>query len=77
MTLILLENECLMASWLSEAPGNVTYYTNVGAAWGALIIGRISDLSFENYVRYKIFDPLDISNTEASYRLSTFAMRKT
>ncbi|CAF2878320.1 unnamed protein product [Rotaria sp. Silwood2] len=65
------------ASWLSEAPGNVTYYTNVGAAWGALIIERISDLSFENYVRYKILDPLGISNTEASYRMSTFAMRQT
>ncbi|CAF4594395.1 unnamed protein product [Rotaria sp. Silwood1] len=65
------------ASWLSEPPGNVTYYTNVGAAWGALIIERISNLSFENYVRYKILDPLNISNTEASYRMSTFAMRKT
>ncbi|CAF4156067.1 unnamed protein product, partial [Rotaria sordida] len=77
LTDIILRYLLNKASWLSEAPGNVTYYTNVGAAWGALIIERISDLSFENYVRYKIFDPLGISNTEASYRLSTFAMRKT
>ncbi|CAF3339260.1 unnamed protein product [Rotaria socialis] len=64
-------------SWLSEAPGNVTYYTNVGAAWGALAIERISGLTFENYVRQRILDPLGISTSDASYRLSSFTMRKT
>lgn len=64
------------ASWLSEAPGNITYYTNVNAAWGAVIIEKISGLSFENYVRYKILNPLGIMNSEASYRMSTFDMRR-
>jgi CubicO group peptidase (beta-lactamase class C family) len=65
------------ASWLSEAPGNVTYYTNVGAAWGALIIERISGLSCEQYVWHKTLDQLNIPNTEGSYRMADFALRKT
>ncbi|CAF4030117.1 unnamed protein product [Rotaria magnacalcarata] len=57
-------------------PGNVTYYTNVGAVWGALAIERISGLTFENYVRQGILDPSGISTSDASYRLSSFTMRK-
>ncbi|CAF2064027.1 unnamed protein product [Rotaria magnacalcarata] len=60
----------------SSAPGNVTYYTNVGAVWGALAIERISGLTFENYVRQGILDPSGISTSDASYRLSSFTMRK-
>lgn len=64
-------------SWLPEAPGNITYYTNVSPSWGALIIERISGVSFEQYVRDNILNQLDIPDTEASYRLSSFKMRKT
>ncbi|CAF4584304.1 unnamed protein product, partial [Rotaria socialis] len=47
-------------------PGNVIYYTNVGATWGALAIERISGLTFENYVRQRILDALGISTSDAT-----------
>ncbi|CAF1482216.1 unnamed protein product [Adineta ricciae] len=64
------------ASWLSKAPGDVTYYSNINAAWAALVVERISHLSFERYVRLMILDRLDIEWTEASYRLADFASRR-
>ena len=65
------------ASWLAEAPGHVTYYSNVNAAWGALVVERVSGPSFENYVRTKILNHLDIAETEVGYRLVDFASRRT
>lgn len=64
------------ASWLPEAPGNVTYYSNINAAWGALVVERVSGLSFENYVRLRILNALHINQSEAGYRLADFAMRR-
>lgn len=64
-------------SWLPEAPGNITYYTNIGPSWAALIIERISNISFEQYVRDNILNRLNISDTEASYRLSSFSTKQT
>ncbi|UJR16798.1 hypothetical protein I4U23_003697 [Adineta vaga] len=64
------------ASWLAKAPGNVTYYSNVNAAWGALVVERVSHLTFERYVRLMIFDRLEIGHTEASYRLADFASKR-
>ena len=54
----------------------MTYYSNVGAASAAYIVERISDLSFEQYVRDNILNQLGIGKKEAGYRLADFADRK-
>ena len=45
-----------------------------------LLVQRLSSneyliFSFETYVRHNILDQLEILNTEASYRMSTFETR--
>ncbi|UJR17838.1 hypothetical protein I4U23_004737 [Adineta vaga] len=59
-------------SWLPVPPGHITYYSNIGNGLAAHIIERLAGISFEDYVREKILKPLDIDETKASYRLSTF-----
>ena len=65
-----------VSNWLNESPGNVTNYSNIGVCLAALIVERLSNISFEQYVQDKILIPLGISRTEASYRISNFEHRK-
>ena len=60
------------ANWLSNPPGNVTYYSNIGAGLAALIVERIAKISFERYVQEQILERLGIGRKQASYRLSDF-----
>ena len=58
------------SNWLPDPPGTVTLYSNVGSSLAALVIERVTKMSYEQYVRDKILVPLGIDVTKASYRLS-------
>lgn len=58
------------SNWLSRPPGTVTYYSNVGSSLAALIIERITNISYEKYIRDKILKPLKIDVRKAGFRLS-------
>lgn len=60
-------------SWLPIPPGNITFYSNVGAGLAAFIVERLAGVSFEQYIEEKILKVLDIDNRTAAYRLSNFA----
>lgn len=59
-------------SWLPIPPGNITFYSNVGAGLAAYIVERLAGVSFERYAEEKILKVLNIDNRTAGYRLSNF-----
>jgi len=59
-------------NWLPIPPGNITFYSNVGASLVALIIERLTGISFEQYIQDKILKPLGITENMGGYRLSNF-----
>jgi CubicO group peptidase (beta-lactamase class C family) len=48
-------------------PGTKYEYSNAGAAVAALIVEMVSGMSFSEYTRKNIFEPLDMSNTSWYY----------
>ncbi|CAF3795982.1 unnamed protein product [Rotaria sp. Silwood1] len=64
------------SNWLSESPGNVTHYSNIGPSLAALIVEHVTNMSFEQYVQNNILKRLDIDKNEAAYRISNFERRK-
>jgi CubicO group peptidase (beta-lactamase class C family) len=58
------------SNWLSKPPGSVTLYSNVGSAFAALVVERVANISYEEYVRQKILKPLGIDIKQAGFRLS-------
>ena len=64
-------------SWLPIPPGgNITFYSNVGVSLAALIVERLANMSFEEYVQEKILKVLNIDKNDGGYRLSNFEDRK-
>lgn len=59
-------------SWLPIPPGNITFYSNVGAALAAYIVERLAGTLFEQYAEEKILKVLNIDTKTAGYRLSNF-----
>jgi CubicO group peptidase (beta-lactamase class C family) len=53
---------------LSFTPGESFAYSNTGYVLLALIVERVSGQSFEEFAKQQIFDPLEMSNTEFSFR---------
>ena len=66
----------LNESWLPFPPGNITFYSNVGACLAAYIVERLAGISFEEYLHEKVLKVLDVDKTKASYRLSDFQKNK-
>ncbi|UJR07790.1 hypothetical protein I4U23_012072 [Adineta vaga] len=58
------------SNWIPYPPGTVTLYSNVGTGLAALIIERVTRMSFEEYVKENILKPLNINSEEAAFRLS-------
>jgi len=52
-----------IANFSPSAPGNTRIYTNVGACLLAYLVERLSGMSFDQYCRENIFDPLDMDET--------------
>ena len=48
----------------------MTLYSNVGSALAALIVERVANMSYEQYVKDKILKPLGIDVKQAGFRLS-------
>ena len=59
-------------SWLPIPPGNITFYSNVGASLAAYVVERLAGVSFEEYLHERILKVLNIDDKQASYRLSSF-----
>ncbi|MEO1654807.1 MAG: serine hydrolase domain-containing protein, partial [Bacteroidota bacterium] len=51
-----------------EAPGAKYLYSNLGAALGALLVEKVSNLAYEQFVREKILTPLDLNGTYWRHR---------
>lgn len=59
-----LKNYC----WTSFPAGENFAYSNTGYMLLALVIERVSGKSFEEYMKQVIFEPLEMSQTEFSFR---------
>jgi CubicO group peptidase (beta-lactamase class C family) len=64
------------SNWLPDPPGTIVHYSNIGASLAALIVEQIAQISFEEYIRENILQPLGINKNHAGYRLSDFENRK-
>ncbi|CAF1186762.1 unnamed protein product, partial [Rotaria sordida] len=64
------------SNWLPKPPGSVTLYSNEGAALAALIVERVTQMSYEQYVKEKIIKPLSIDATKTGFRLTDFENRE-
>ncbi|CAF1343209.1 unnamed protein product [Didymodactylos carnosus] len=58
-------------NWLNSTVGTEYHYSNMGTTVAALIIEIITSISYDNYIRKNILEPLDIQ--DASYALSGFS----
>ncbi|CAF4753063.1 unnamed protein product [Rotaria sp. Silwood1] len=60
------------SNWLPRPPGNVTLYSNEGTSLAALVVERITNMSYDQYVREMIFKPLNIDIHKTGIRLADF-----
>ncbi|CAF0762197.1 unnamed protein product [Adineta steineri] len=60
------------SNWLPKPPGSVTDYSNEGAALAALVVERVAQIPFDQYVKENILKPLGINLHKAGYYLSDF-----
>ncbi|CAF3584281.1 unnamed protein product [Rotaria sp. Silwood1] len=58
--------------WLPKPPGTVTSYSNEGTALAALVVERITNMSYIDYVKQKVLAPLGIDVTKVGVRLADF-----
>jgi CubicO group peptidase (beta-lactamase class C family) len=71
-----LEDACLQylhpnaSNWLPYRPGTVTLYSNMGSSLAALVVQRVTETPYDEYVREHILKPLNIDTTRAAFRLS-------
>ncbi|CAF0773579.1 unnamed protein product [Adineta steineri] len=61
------------SNWLPRPPGNVTFYSNEGTSLAALVVERITKMSYDKYVEENIFKPLNIDISKTGVRLSDFS----
>ncbi|CAF1369539.1 unnamed protein product, partial [Adineta ricciae] len=60
------------SNWLPKPPGSVSLYSNVGSSLAALVVERIVNMSYSDYVEEKILKPLGIDITKTGVHLSDF-----
>ena len=58
--------------WLPKPPGTVTAYSNEGTGLAALVVERITKMSYIDYVKQKVLIPLGIDITKVGVRLADF-----
>ncbi|UJR18716.1 hypothetical protein I4U23_005623 [Adineta vaga] len=46
--------------WLPKPPGSVTFYSNDGSSLAGLVVERMTNMSYDRYVKEKILQPLNI-----------------
>ena len=64
------------SNWLSYPPGTVTLYSNIGSSLAAFVVERVTQMSYEKYVKDKILKTLGIDIKQAAFRLSDFENRE-
>ncbi|CAF0823039.1 unnamed protein product [Adineta steineri] len=64
------------SSWLPKPPGSVSFYSNYGSSLAALVVERMTNISFDQYVKEKIMKPLQIDITQVGVRLADFKNRE-
>lgn len=58
--------------WLSVPPGTNVSYSNIGTTLAALVIEKVVNMRYEEYIFRRILQPLGLQRNQASYRLSDF-----
>jgi CubicO group peptidase (beta-lactamase class C family) len=61
------------SNWLPRPPGNVTLYSNEGTSLAALVVERVTKISYDEYVKENILKPLNIDTRKTGVRLSDFS----
>ncbi|CAF1557451.1 unnamed protein product, partial [Adineta ricciae] len=60
------------SNWLPKPPGSVSLYSNQGSSLAALVVERIANMRYSDYVEEKILKPIGIDITKTGVRLSDF-----
>ena len=60
------------SKWLPKPPGTVTFYSNDGAALAGLVVEKVTNMSFDQYVKENIMRPLQININQVGVRLADF-----
>ncbi|CAF1987319.1 unnamed protein product [Rotaria magnacalcarata] len=61
------------SNWLPQPPGTVIYYSNEGNSLAALVVEKVSNMSYIDYVEAKILKPLGIDINKTGVRLADFS----
>ena len=59
--------------WLPKSPGSVTFYSNEGASLAALVVERVSNIPYIQYVKERILKPLGIDINKVGVQLADFS----
>lgn len=62
--------------WLRAPPGRVASYSNEGSALAALVVERVTNTSYIDYVREQIIRPLGLDTTRIGVRIADFPDRQ-
>ncbi|CAF1470624.1 unnamed protein product, partial [Adineta steineri] len=60
------------SNWLPKSPGSVAFYSNEGSSLAALVVERVANMSYSQYVKEKILKPLGVDISKVGVRLSDF-----
>lgn len=60
------------SNWLPVPPGNASFYSNEGSSLAGLVVERVTNTSFDKYVKDNIFKPLGIDIDKVGVRVSDF-----
>ncbi|CAF3941454.1 unnamed protein product, partial [Adineta steineri] len=60
------------SNWLPKPPGSVAFYSNEGSSLAALVVERVANMSYSQYVKEKILKPLGVDISKVGVRLSDF-----
>jgi CubicO group peptidase (beta-lactamase class C family) len=58
---------------IPKPPGTVTSYSNEGSSLAALVVEHVTNISFDRYLKEKVFKPLNVDTTKIGYRLTDFS----
>jgi CubicO group peptidase (beta-lactamase class C family) len=64
------------SNWLPKPPGSVSFYSNDGSSLAGLVVEKMTNMSFDRYVKEKIMKPLQIDISQVGVRLADFQNRE-
>ncbi|CAF1029029.1 unnamed protein product [Rotaria sordida] len=60
------------SNWIPKPPGSVIWYANLGAALAALVVERVANMSYIDYIEERILKPLGVDISKTGVRLADF-----